>query len=88
VWLDGVANIGRRPTFDGREVLLEVHLLDAALDLYGRTLRVQLVARLRGERRFDGIDALREQISSDAEAARRVLQPADPRTATARAGDG
>jgi riboflavin kinase/FMN adenylyltransferase len=87
VWLDGVANIGRRPTFDGREVLLEVHLLDAALDLYGRTLRVQLVARLRGERRFDGIDALREQISSDAEAARRMLQPADPRTATARAGD-
>lgn len=75
-WHDGVANIGRRPTFAGDDVLLEVHLLDIAPDLYGRMLRVQLVARLREERRFDGIEALRRQILADTETARRMLVPA------------
>ncbi|MCA9506782.1 MAG: bifunctional riboflavin kinase/FAD synthetase, partial [Myxococcales bacterium] len=51
----GVANLGNRPTFDaGRSV--EVHLLDFAGDLYGRTLRVGFVERLRGEVRFAGIE--------------------------------
>jgi riboflavin kinase/FMN adenylyltransferase len=75
--LDGVeyravANLGSRPTFKEGERLLEVHLLDAKLDLYGRTLDVDFVDRLRDTRRFDSIDALREQIARDADAARSV----------------
>lgn len=62
--LHGVANLGLRPTFDaGRSV--EVHLLDFDGDLYDRTLRVAFVARLRGERRFAGIDALVAQLRLD-----------------------
>lgn len=85
-WRDGVANIGRRPTFGGGDVLLEVHLLDTALELYDRPLRVQLIARLRAERRFDGIEALRQQIALDVEAARQVLHPVAPPAAVC-AGD-
>jgi riboflavin kinase / FMN adenylyltransferase len=70
----GVANLGRRPTFDGAgDLRLEVHLLDFAGDLYGERLIVQLVDRIRDERRFDGVDALREQIGCDIAEARRRL---------------
>ena len=68
----GVANIGMRPTFNGTELRVEVHLLDWSGDLYGRTLDVDLVARVRGEQRFDGIDALVSQIRRDVEVARRL----------------
>lgn len=69
----GVANLGTRPTFDGRGVRLEVHLFDGAFELYGRTLTVQLVERIRDERAFPSVDALVEQIREDVGAARRVL---------------
>lgn len=72
-WHDGVANFGNRPTFDKTDVLLEVHLLDFDGDLYGQHLRVALIDRLRDERRFDGLDALKTQISRDADQARAVL---------------
>lgn len=72
-WVDGVANFGNRPTFDGGDVVLEVHLFDFAGDLYGRHLRVQLVHHLRDEKKFDGLDALKAQIAHDAEAAKRLL---------------
>jgi riboflavin kinase/FMN adenylyltransferase len=72
-WRDGVANIGVRPTFAGDEEVLEVHLLDGRPDLYGTELRVAFVARLRAERRFDGIAALVAQIEADVDAARAVL---------------
>lgn len=71
--LAGVANLGFRPTFDGREPLLEVHLFDFAGDLYGRTLAVRLIEFLRPERKFDGLDALRVQIAEDAARARALL---------------
>ena len=61
----GVANIGVRPTVDGREPLLEVHLLDWSGDAYGVLLTVTFRARIREERRFDSVDALREQIGRD-----------------------
>ncbi|MCC7370071.1 MAG: bifunctional riboflavin kinase/FAD synthetase [Chloroflexi bacterium] len=67
-----VVNLGSRPTFKEGERLLEVHLLDATLDLYGKQLDVDFVDRLRDTRRFDGIDALRAQIGRDANAARTV----------------
>lgn len=72
--IPGVANIGERPTIDdGKESRLEVHLFDFAGDLYGRTLSVALLAHLREERRFAGLDALREQIARDAREARALL---------------
>ncbi len=70
---DGVANIGRRPTFDGQRVSAEAFLLDYRGDLYGRRLRVTLVARLREEKKFSGPDALKTQIARDVEAARKAL---------------
>ncbi|MCB9612666.1 MAG: bifunctional riboflavin kinase/FAD synthetase [Sandaracinus sp.] len=73
----GVANLGNRPTFEaGRSV--EVHLLDFAGDLYGRTLRVGFVERLRGEVRFAGIEALVAQLNADVEAGRAALDAAEP----------
>ncbi|QRG08204.1 bifunctional riboflavin kinase/FAD synthetase [Xanthobacter dioxanivorans] len=70
---DGVANYGRRPTFDNGRALLEVHLFDYSGDLYGVTLDVEFHAFLRPELKFDGIDALVAQIRADAEQAREVL---------------
>lgn len=68
-----VVNIGHRPTFRaGRSI--EAHLLDGDHALYGRTLRVAFAARLRDERRFDGVDALVAQIRDDVAAARAILQ--------------
>jgi riboflavin kinase/FMN adenylyltransferase len=72
-WLPGVANFGRRPTFDKTDVLLEVHLFDFEGDLYGRHLRVGLVDFLRPERKFTGLDTLKTQIEEDCRNARQVL---------------
>jgi riboflavin kinase/FMN adenylyltransferase len=77
----GVMNIGVRPTVGGDlQRTLEVHLLDWSGDLYGKTLRVHFVARLREERKFDGLPALKAQIARDAEAARQATAgaTADP----------
>lgn len=70
---NGVANIGIRPTFNGKERLIEVHLLDVHLDLYDKPLMVEFIARLRSEQRFSGIDALKAQIATDAQQARQIL---------------
>jgi riboflavin kinase / FMN adenylyltransferase len=77
---DGVAhpcaiNLGRRPTFyeHADSSLLEAHLLDFDGDLYGEPARVSFVGFLRSERKFDGIDALIEQLKHDVEHARTVL---------------
>ncbi|MCY4406345.1 MAG: bifunctional riboflavin kinase/FAD synthetase [Rhodospirillaceae bacterium] len=72
-WYPAVANLGRRPTFDKTEDLLEVHIFDYAADLYGRRLRAAFADRVRPERRFDGIDALKAQIADDCDAARAIL---------------
>ncbi|MDR3435894.1 bifunctional riboflavin kinase/FAD synthetase [Telmatospirillum sp.] len=72
-WLPGVANFGKRPTFDKQDVLLEVHLFDFTGDLYGRHLRVGLVDYLRPERKFSGLDELKTQIEEDCRAARKAL---------------
>ncbi|MDB5415383.1 MAG: bifunctional riboflavin kinase/FMN adenylyltransferase [Rubritepida sp.] len=70
----GVANLGRRPTLGGDPISrLEAHLFDFAEDLYGQELSVSLVAFLREERRFNGLDALKSQIAVDSEAARRLV---------------
>ncbi len=69
-----VVNIGVRPTFDGHKRLVEAHLLDVDLDLYDRRITLELIARLRDERRFAGIDALKAQITSDVQQARQIFQ--------------
>jgi riboflavin kinase/FMN adenylyltransferase len=74
-WLPAVAYFGTRPTFDGRSLLLEVHLLDGGGDLYGQRLRVAFTRQLRGDRRFAGIDELKAQIARDCEQARAVHAP-------------
>jgi riboflavin kinase/FMN adenylyltransferase len=68
-----VMNIGMRPTFGSLRRTVEVHVLDFDGDLYGRWLVVELIARLRGEQRFAGVDALRAQIAADVAQARDVL---------------
>ncbi len=72
-WHPAVANLGRRPTFDEKELLLEVHVLDFDGDLYGQRLRACFVERVRPERRFDGIEALKAQIAGDTASAREIL---------------
>lgn len=71
--IDGVANLGVRPMFQAPEPLLEVWLFDFAGDLYGQTIETELVAFLRGEMNFDGLDALKVQIDADARQARSAL---------------
>lgn len=66
----GVANVGRRPTVNGADCLLEVHLLDFDGELYGRQLQVAFLRRLRDERRFESLQALQAQIASDVASAR------------------
>ncbi len=68
--LPGVANIGTRPTVAGIRQQLEVHLLDVAIDLYGRHIEVVLCEKIRNEQRFSSLDALKEQIAKDVVAAR------------------
>jgi riboflavin kinase / FMN adenylyltransferase len=71
---NAMMNIGRRPTFEAEtEATLEVHLLDFDGDLYGRTLTVELVERIRAEQRFDGPDHLADQLRKDEAATRRLL---------------
>jgi riboflavin kinase/FMN adenylyltransferase len=70
----GMMNIGRRPTFDEMEVTVEVHLFDFEGDLYGQTLSVQFLRRLRDEQKFDSPDALAMQLSEDERHCRTIVE--------------
>jgi len=69
----GVANIGVRPTVDGKTELLEVHLFDFHEDIYGQEWEVELIDFLRPEQAFADMNALREQINHDIETAKARL---------------
>jgi len=69
----GVTNIGLRPTFGETEATVETHLLGYAGDLYGKRVRLGFVLRLRDERRFEDVDALRAQIEADQRRAERLF---------------
>jgi len=71
--IPAVVNVGVRPTFDNAHRSIEAFLLDFSDDLYGETIGLSFVRRLRGEQRFSGIDALVQQIEADVANARRVL---------------
>ncbi len=72
-------NVGVRPTFEtGRGLLIEAYLIDFEGDLYGRTLRIAFVARLRGERRFPGVEELIAQMHRDVAEARELCASFTP----------
>lgn len=62
-----MTNIGIRPSVDGTRRLLETHIFDFEGDLYGKTLRVELLEKIRDERKFGSIEELKEQIAKDKE---------------------
>jgi riboflavin kinase/FMN adenylyltransferase len=69
-----VTNIGYRPTFDGQELRVEAHLLDFDREIYGETLALEFVEHLRGEQKFPSLDALIQQIETDARRGREILE--------------
>jgi riboflavin kinase/FMN adenylyltransferase len=71
--LDGVANFGRRPTFDNGAPLLEVFLFDFKADLYGEKLDVAFIAHIRDEEKFESAEALVRQMDDDSARARAAL---------------
>lgn len=71
--MQGVANLGIRPTFGGQDVRLEVHLLDCEMDLYSKRLAVDFISHIRPEQKMEGIDALKAQITLDCQTARERL---------------
>ena len=84
-WAHGHAaavNVGVRPTFEtGRGLLVEAHLIDFDGDLYGQVLRIAFLERMRGERRFDSVEALVEQMHRDVAQAREICASASNRAA-------
>ena len=72
-WKHGMMNIGMRPTFDGQSQTLEVNVFRLKENLYGQQLQVAFYERLRGEQRFDNIEALKAQLQQDAIEAERIL---------------
>jgi riboflavin kinase/FMN adenylyltransferase len=76
------AYLGTRPTFDDGAPMLEVFLLDFDGDLYGREIAVEFIAHIRGDRRFDGVEALQAQMQADCDHARAILgrTPTLPKT--------
>jgi len=75
----GVASVGVRPTVGGVEPLLEVWMFGFDEDIYGATIRTELVKFLRGEEKFDNLDILTRQVMADAQEAKRVLGMTDHR---------
>ncbi|GEM85144.1 MAG: riboflavin biosynthesis protein [Meiothermus sp.] len=69
----GMANVGYRPTVSGQVLRFEVHLFGFTGDLYGQELSVEFLTKLRGEKKFESLEALKAQLAQDAEAARKVL---------------
>jgi riboflavin kinase/FMN adenylyltransferase len=82
-WAHGhpaAVNVGVRPTFDtGRGLLVEAYLMDFEGDLYGQTLRIAFLERMRGEKRFESVDELVAQMRLDADRAREIASATVPR---------
>lgn len=78
-WIEGsgprpsVSYVGRRPTVNGVERQLEVFILDFSGDLYGRQLKTTLIAKIRGDLKFSGLEELKAQIQVDCGRARQIL---------------
>ena len=72
--LTGATNIGRRPTFDEGHISIETYLLDFEGDIYGERMDLEILERVRGEVKFESVDALKEQIAKDVESARGMVK--------------
>lgn len=70
---DGIANIGKRPTLNGVQQLLEVHIFDFNQNIYGNCLSVQLCHKIRAEQKFPSLEALQQQIAQDVEVAKKLF---------------
>lgn len=71
---DGMLNIGTRPTFNGRNISVEVNIFDFSDDLYGRIIEVSFITRIRSTQKFPSIDALANQMKLDAKQIRTILK--------------
>jgi len=69
----GIMNIGYRPTIDGKNQTIEIHLLDFNADLYGKKMQIEILKRLREEQKFDSVEHLTKQIQEDEKAARKWI---------------
>jgi riboflavin kinase / FMN adenylyltransferase len=85
--LQAVANVGFNPTFGDTGLTLETHILDFKRDIYGQTLSVQFVQRLRDERKFDSLDALKSRIADDVQLGRVILGAPDAQLGGERQSD-
>ncbi|WP_460472815.1 bifunctional riboflavin kinase/FAD synthetase [Emticicia fontis] len=72
-WLNGIMNIGNRPTVDGIGRTQEVHILNFSDDIYGENITVELIDYIRPEQKFNGLDELKTQILKDKERAIQIL---------------
>jgi riboflavin kinase/FMN adenylyltransferase len=72
-WFNGMMNIGTRPTFDGEQQTLEVHLFDFDTDIYGKEVQVRFFNRIRDEKKFSGKDELVDQLKADKKQAQQLL---------------
>jgi riboflavin kinase/FMN adenylyltransferase len=80
-YFPAMMNIGQRPTFDGDDVTMEVHIFDFDEDIYGREVQTQFVKRLRDEKKFDGPDELVKQLKKDKSDAEKILKSNRPNIA-------
>ena len=69
----GMMNIGSNPTVDGTGQHIEIHFFDTDQDLYGQTIRVHLIKRLRDERKFNSLEELKSQLERDRKHARKII---------------
>ena len=72
--LNGIANMGTRPTVDGSKPVLEIHIFNFNESIYGQRLTVEFTNKLRDEKKFDNIDLLKEQILLDISQAKQILE--------------
>ncbi|MEX2436272.1 MAG: bifunctional riboflavin kinase/FAD synthetase [Balneolaceae bacterium] len=77
-YYQGMMNIGKRPTFDGTNETLEVHIFNFDDDIYGMEIQVQFVDRIRDERSFSGIEELKKQLETDREMVKDTLNKVSP----------
>ena len=70
----GMMNIGLRPTVDGKQLTLEVHILNFDRDIYGSVITVEFVEQLRQEQKFEGLEELKTQLAADKEATKQALR--------------
>ena len=71
-YIKGIANLGYRPTFNGKKILLEVHLFNFSGNLYDKNLTVEFLKFIRKEKRFKNVDQLKKQIKSDLKVAKKT----------------